>query len=63
MFYNTCECDALLVMGLLLVLLQGKDRYPYPVGYQSIRAHNGSTYKMEIREGLKGPLFVVCILA
>ncbi|XP_057961058.1 uncharacterized protein LOC131153051 isoform X2 [Malania oleifera] len=38
---------------------RGKDRYPYPVGYQAVRTHNGSTYKMEIHEGLKGPLFVV----
>ncbi|GLT36955.1 hypothetical protein SLA2020_113000 [Shorea laevis] len=36
---------------------RGKDRYPYPVGYQAVRAHNGSTYKMEILEGSKGPLF------
>lgn len=43
-----------------LAILQGKDRYPYPIGYQVIRALNGSTYKMEIHEGLKGPLFVVC---
>ncbi|XP_062162867.1 uncharacterized protein LOC133869800 isoform X2 [Alnus glutinosa] len=38
---------------------RGKDRYPYPVGYQVVRAHNGSTYKMEIHEGPKGPLFVI----
>ncbi|XP_048319035.1 uncharacterized protein LOC107429040 isoform X1 [Ziziphus jujuba] len=38
---------------------RGKDRYPYPVGYQAVRAHNGGTYKMEIQEGLKGPLFLV----
>ncbi|OMO93525.1 hypothetical protein CCACVL1_06455 [Corchorus capsularis] len=38
---------------------RGKDRYPYPVGYQAVRAHNGSTYKMEIDEGPKGPLFMV----
>ncbi|KAG6651186.1 hypothetical protein CIPAW_06G093500 [Carya illinoinensis] len=38
---------------------RGKDRYPYPVGYQVIRAHNGNMYKMEIHEGLKGPLFVI----
>ncbi|OMO72056.1 hypothetical protein COLO4_27850 [Corchorus olitorius] len=37
----------------------GKDRYPYPVGYQAVRAHNGSTYKMEIHQGPKGPLFMV----
>ncbi|MFQ6637473.1 hypothetical protein Gotur_012626 [Gossypium turneri] len=36
----------------------GKDRYPYPVGYQAVRAHNGSTYKTEIHEGPRGPLFV-----
>lgn len=38
---------------------RGKDRYPYPVGYEAVRAHNGSTYKMEIHEGPKGPLFTV----
>ncbi|KAF3431610.1 hypothetical protein FNV43_RR26341 [Rhamnella rubrinervis] len=38
---------------------RGKDRYPYPVGYQAVRAHNGGTYKMEIQEGPKGPLFLV----
>ncbi|KAL5553593.1 hypothetical protein UlMin_040994 [Ulmus minor] len=38
---------------------RGKDRYPYPVGYQAVRAHNGSTYKMEIHEGPKGPLFMI----
>lgn len=43
-----------------LVTLQGKDRYPYPLGYHARRAFNGSTYKMEIQEGSKGPLFVVC---
>lgn len=40
--------------------LQGKDRYPYPVGYKAVRTHNGMTCKMEIHEGLKGPLFSVC---
>ncbi|KAJ0094150.1 hypothetical protein Patl1_16656 [Pistacia atlantica] len=39
---------------------RGKDRYPYPVGYHAVRAHNGSTCKMEIHEGPKGPLFTVC---
>ncbi|PQQ04543.1 uncharacterized protein Pyn_31565 [Prunus yedoensis var. nudiflora] len=38
---------------------RGKDRYPYPVGYRAVRAHNGSTYKMEIQEGPKGPLFSI----
>ncbi|XP_050203355.1 uncharacterized protein LOC126653495 isoform X2 [Mercurialis annua] len=38
---------------------RGKDRYPYPVGYQACRAYNGSTYKMEIQEGSKGPLFLI----
>ncbi|WZZ49743.1 hypothetical protein YC2023_049850 [Brassica napus] len=28
----------------------GKDRFPYPVGYKTVRAHNGSTYYMEIEE-------------
>ncbi|KAK7360635.1 hypothetical protein VNO77_02643 [Canavalia gladiata] len=37
----------------------GKDRYPYPVGYQAIRAHNGTTYKMEICEGVNGPRFLI----
>ncbi|XP_022150653.1 uncharacterized protein LOC111018735 isoform X2 [Momordica charantia] len=38
---------------------RGKDRYPYPVGYQAIRAYNGIKYKMEIHEGPKGPLFMI----
>ncbi|KAK8657536.1 hypothetical protein V6N13_035767 [Hibiscus sabdariffa] len=38
---------------------RGKDRYPYPVGYEAVRVHNGNTYKTEIHEGPKGPLFVV----
>ncbi|PON97232.1 Guanine nucleotide-binding protein, beta subunit [Trema orientale] len=38
---------------------RGKDRYPYPVGYHAVRAHNGITYKMEIHEGPKGPLFMI----
>ncbi|KAG6764005.1 hypothetical protein POTOM_031457 [Populus tomentosa] len=37
----------------------GKDRYPYPVGYQARRAYNGGAYKMEIHEGPKGPLFAI----
>nr|XP_043625934.1 uncharacterized protein LOC122597400 [Erigeron canadensis] len=38
---------------------RGKDRHPYPVGYVSLRANNGNTYKMAILEGLKGPEFVI----
>ncbi|XP_024018311.1 uncharacterized protein LOC21409112 [Morus notabilis] len=38
---------------------RGKGRYPYPVGYEAVRAHNGSTYKMEIHEGPKGPMFII----
>lgn len=38
---------------------RGKDRYPYPVGYQAVRAHNGTTYKMEILEGDNGPKFLI----
>ncbi|KAJ7943316.1 DNA binding protein [Quillaja saponaria] len=38
---------------------RGKERYPYPVGYQAVRSHNGITYKMQIREGDKGPQFVI----
>ncbi|KAI3953689.1 hypothetical protein MKW98_017513 [Papaver atlanticum] len=38
---------------------RGKDRYPYPVGYQAVRTHIGIVYSMEIREGLKGPLFAI----
>ncbi|XP_058183113.1 uncharacterized protein LOC131301036 isoform X1 [Rhododendron vialii] len=38
---------------------RGKDRYPYPVGYKAVRTHNGMTCKMEIHEGLKGPLFSI----
>ncbi|KAI9105096.1 hypothetical protein K1719_022812 [Acacia pycnantha] len=38
---------------------RGKDRYPYPVGFQAIRAYNGTTYNMEIHEGASGPRFVI----
>ncbi|CAA7399352.1 unnamed protein product [Spirodela intermedia] len=38
---------------------RGKGRYPYPVGYQALRTYAGITYRMEIQEGVKGPLFVV----
>ncbi|XP_021756544.1 uncharacterized protein LOC110721652 [Chenopodium quinoa] len=38
---------------------RGKDRYPYPIGYQALRTHNGLTYKMEIHEGSKGPIFQI----
>ncbi|XP_047318269.1 uncharacterized protein LOC124921637 [Impatiens glandulifera] len=38
---------------------RGKDRYPYPVGYQALRTRNGVTYTMKIHEGLKGPLFMI----
>ncbi|KAI3970741.1 hypothetical protein MKX01_024388 [Papaver californicum] len=38
---------------------RGKDRYPYPIGYQAVRTHIGIVYSMEIREGLKGPLFAI----
>ncbi|ESW28388.1 hypothetical protein PHAVU_003G282800 [Phaseolus vulgaris] len=38
---------------------RGKDRYPYPVGYQAVRAYNGTTYKMEICEGVNGPKFLI----
>ncbi|KAK7386641.1 hypothetical protein VNO78_26975 [Psophocarpus tetragonolobus] len=38
---------------------RGKDRYPYPVGYQVVRAYNGTTYKMEICEGVNGPRFLI----
>ncbi|XP_057777399.1 uncharacterized protein LOC130995918 isoform X2 [Salvia miltiorrhiza] len=38
---------------------RGKDRYPYPVGYKSVRTQNGITYTMEITEGLKGPSFKI----
>ncbi|XP_056164466.1 uncharacterized protein LOC115670869 isoform X4 [Syzygium oleosum] len=38
---------------------RGKDRYPYPIGYQAARAHGGSRCKIEVHEGSKGPLFMV----
>ena len=41
------------------VMLQGKDRYPYPVGFHAVRCYNGEIYQMEIHEGTRGPLFVV----
>ncbi|KAG9155576.1 hypothetical protein Leryth_009969 [Lithospermum erythrorhizon] len=39
--------------------MQGKDRYPYPIGYSAVRTQHDITYKMEILEGLKGPLFMI----
>ncbi|KAH9707931.1 FYR C-terminal domain-containing protein [Citrus sinensis] len=47
------------IFGQLKSCIQGKDRYPYPVGYHAVQAHNGSTCKMEIHEGPKGPLFMI----
>ncbi|CAN4122038.1 unnamed protein product [Withania somnifera] len=38
---------------------RGKDRYPYPIGYNALRTQNGVSYKMEIHEGFKGPLFTI----
>ncbi|XP_057531121.1 uncharacterized protein LOC130809378 isoform X3 [Amaranthus tricolor] len=38
---------------------RGKDRYPYPVGYQARRTHKALTYKLEIFEGSKGPIFQI----
>ncbi|XP_011078644.1 uncharacterized protein LOC105162332 [Sesamum indicum] len=38
---------------------RGKDRYPYPVGFKSLRTQNGVTYMMEVQEGLKGPSFTI----
>ncbi|KAL3824247.1 hypothetical protein ACJIZ3_020276 [Penstemon smallii] len=38
---------------------RGKDRYPYLVGYTSVRTQNGFIYKMEILEGHKGPSFKI----
>ena len=37
----------------------GKDRYPYPIGYQALRNYAGHIYEMEIQEGAKGPVFVI----
>ncbi|KAH9707933.1 FYR C-terminal domain-containing protein [Citrus sinensis] len=31
------------IFGQLKSCIQGKDRYPYPVGYHAVQAHNGST--------------------
>ncbi|KAL3625153.1 hypothetical protein CASFOL_030607 [Castilleja foliolosa] len=44
---------------VLELIQDGKDRYPYPVGYKSLRTHTGVTYTMEIFEGLKGPSFTI----
>ncbi|XP_060215072.1 uncharacterized protein LOC132641940 isoform X2 [Lycium barbarum] len=38
---------------------RGKDRYPYPIGYSALRTQNGVAYKLEIHEGLNGPLFTI----
>lgn len=55
----------LMSLSRILVLLssfffnQGKDRFPYPVGYKAVRTQNENTFYMEIEEGAKGPLFLV----
>ncbi|KAG6547615.1 hypothetical protein Mapa_011064 [Marchantia paleacea] len=38
---------------------RGKEKYPYPVGYQATRWHGGHCYFMEVTEGARGPSFVV----
>ncbi|BBM99337.1 hypothetical protein MPTK1_1g20550 [Marchantia polymorpha subsp. ruderalis] len=38
---------------------RGKEKYPYPVGYQATRWHGGHCYYMEVTEGARGPSFVV----
>ncbi|CAN6203892.1 unnamed protein product [Urochloa humidicola] len=38
---------------------RGKDRYPYPVGYNAIRHFSGISYAMEIQQGPRGPIFMV----
>ncbi|KAL6600312.1 hypothetical protein ACP70R_045112 [Stipagrostis hirtigluma subsp. patula] len=38
---------------------RGKDRYPYPVGYHTVRHFCGISYTMEIQEGPRGPVFLV----
>ncbi|KAM7278483.1 hypothetical protein ACFE04_005617 [Oxalis oulophora] len=38
---------------------RGKDRHPYPVGFQAVRAHKGITFKIEVHEGPRGPLFSI----
>lgn len=57
--YNVL-CKRFLYHLIWLFDLQGKDRYPYPIGYNALRTQNGVSYKMEIHEGLNGPLFTVC---
>jgi hypothetical protein len=42
--------------------MQGRDRYPYPVGYQATRLHGGHDYRLEVAEGPNGPDFVVSSL-
>ena len=37
---------------------EGKDIYPYPIGYQALCNYVGHIYEMEIQEGAKGPVFV-----
>lgn len=39
--------------------MQGRDRYPYPVGYQATRLQGGHEYRLEVAEGIEGPDFVV----
>ncbi|KAL2651510.1 hypothetical protein R1flu_019638 [Riccia fluitans] len=38
---------------------RGKEKYPYPIGYQATRWHGGHCYFMEVSEGLRGPSFMV----
>ncbi|KAK3143238.1 hypothetical protein QOZ80_4BG0360570 [Eleusine coracana subsp. coracana] len=38
---------------------RGKDRYPYPVGYHTVRHFFGISYTMEVKEGPRGPAFLV----
>ncbi|KAL3700306.1 hypothetical protein R1sor_018328 [Riccia sorocarpa] len=38
---------------------RGKEKYPYPIGYQATRWHGGHCYFMEVSEGPRGPSFMV----
>ncbi|CAM8921014.1 unnamed protein product [Rhodiola kirilowii] len=38
---------------------RGKDRHPYPVGYQAARTYNGIVLTMEVQQGNTGPLFAI----
>lgn len=41
--------------------MQGRERHPYPVGYEATRTYNGINSTIQILQGDTGPLFQVII--